>query len=297
MVKEPKTTGLILKGIGGLYHVKTPLGVIKCKARGIFRKTGISPLAGDNVTVDEIAGETGIITEILERKNSLLRPPAANLDIIVFVISTCEPSPNLNILDRFMAIAEYKGIKSMIAVTKRDLKKFDAMRDIYKDSGAEIYEIDYDIPHTYSRLYDALAGKISVFSGNTGVGKSTLLNSFGFGLETGEISKKLGRGRHTTRQVELFELENGGYAADTPGFSSIDVGRYDIILKGDIQSCFREFDGYTGKCRFSDCSHTKEKGCAIIEAVENGLISRQRHESYIMMYKEAGLIKEWEHNG
>lgn len=288
--------GLLLKAVGGLYSVETADNVFECKARGIFRKQNISPCAGDRVVLSDIDGNTAVIDKILPRKNSIIRPPLANLDCMVFVISTCEPAPNLTLLDKFLAIAEYKGIKSIIAVTKIDLLKNNSLVDIYKNSGAEFREIDYADPASYMKLYDMLAGKVSAFTGNTGVGKSTLLNHIVPELEirTGEVSKKLGRGRHTTRTVELYKLDNGGYIADTPGFSTFETQKYDIIRKDELAGCFPEFRGYEGKCRFPDCAHIKEKGCAVLEAVKNGHIPESRHNSYAEMYEEAKQIKEWE---
>ena len=294
---EKSDNGLIIKSIGGLYNVKTSFGVLECKARGIFRKKNISPCVGDNVKIEEIVENTGMISEIYERKNSIIRPPLANLDCIVFVISTCEPVPNLTLLDKFIAIAEYKKIQCIIAVTKRDIIEDGSFDDIYKNSGAELFEIDYENPKSYQRLYDRLKGTISAFTGNTGVGKSTLLNHLcGGNIKTGEISRKLGRGKHTTRHVELYELQNGGYIADTPGFSTFDTNRYDIIMKEQLADCFREFEPYIGKCRFQDCAHLKEKGCAVTEAVSIGDIPKSRYESYAEMYEEAKNIKEWEIN-
>ena len=289
-------SGMILKAVGGLYYVESPEGVFECRARGIFRKQNISPCAGDNVLLSDISENTAVVDKILPRKNSLIRPPLANLDYIVFVTSTCEPAPNLTLLDKFLAIAEFKGIKSIIAVTKLDLQKNTSLMDIYKNSGAEFLEIDYDKPVSYMKLYDILAGKVSAFTGNTGVGKSTLLNHIDKKLElkTGEISQKLGRGRHTTRNVELYKLDNGGYIADTPGFSTFEVQKYDIIMKDKLAGCFPEFNEYEGKCRFPDCAHIKEKGCAVLEAVERGDIPKSRHDSYAEMYEEAKNIKEWE---
>ncbi len=288
--------GMLLKAIGGLYYAETPLGVLECKARGIFRKQNISPCAGDKVIVTDITGSKGVVDKILPRKNSIVRPPLANLDYIVFVTSTCEPAPNLTLLDKFLAIARYKDIKSIIAVTKLDLQKNAELMEIYMNSGAEFIEVDYDTPNSYMKLYDMIAGKVTAFTGNTGVGKSTLLNHFvkDLDIKTGEISQKLGRGRHTTRNVELYKLDNGGYIADTPGFSTFETQKYDIIFKDKLALCFPEFDEYTDKCRFPDCAHIKEKGCAVIEAVNSGEIPSSRHNSYVEMYEEAKQIKEWE---
>lgn len=290
--------GMLLKAVGGLYYAETPLGVLECKARGIFRKQNISPCAGDKVIITDIDGDKAVVDKILPRKNSIIRPPLANLDCIVFVTSTCEPAPNLTLLDKFLAIAEYKGIKSVIAVTKIDLQKNDSLIGIYKNSGAEFIEVDYENSDSYMKIYDMLAGKVTAFTGNTGVGKSTLLNHIASGLEikTGEISKKLGRGRHTTRNVELYKLDNGGYIADTPGFSTFETQKYDIILKDELAGCFPEFKEYEGECRFPDCAHVKEKGCAVLDAVNKGEIPQSRHNSYVEMYEEAKLIKEWEVN-
>lgn len=285
------TKGLIIKSIGGLYSVKSPLGIIECKARGIFRKQNISPCVGDEVIVSD-----GVISEIMPRKNELIRPPLANLDYMIFVVSTCEPSPNFLLLDKFIAICVFKGIKPLIAVTKSDIKADDSIAEIYKNSGAEVFTIDYSDENSLKPLYDRISGKLCAFTGNTGVGKSTLLNHLDTETvrATGEISQKLGRGRHTTRHVEMFELKNGALIADTPGFSTFETNKYDIILKDKLAACFNEFDEFTEKCRFPDCSHTKEKGCAVIEAVNNGLIPKSRHESYTAMYEEAKQIKEWE---
>ncbi|HNX65144.1 MAG TPA: ribosome small subunit-dependent GTPase A [Oscillospiraceae bacterium] len=286
-----QNNGIIIKAVGGLYFVKTPDGVYECKARGIFRKREISPCAGDNVSIQD-----NVITEILLRKNSIIRPPLANLDQLIFVISTCEPSPNYNVIDKFVAVSEYKGIEPIIAITKIDLNKSEEIKEVYNSSGIKVLTIDYSDSKSCDELYSALENKISAFTGNSGVGKSTLLNHIDLTLcaQTNEISRKLGRGKHTTRQVELFQLDNGGFIADTPGFSSFETNKYDIIRKEDLSSCFREFSKYSDKCMFHDCSHTKEKGCSVIEAVNKGEISKSRHESYVEMYEEAKNIKEWE---
>ena len=288
--------GLIIKAIGGVYTVEAPDGVFECKARGIFRKKGISPVCGDKVEI-EFENKTAVITEIKERKSLIIRPPLANLDVLVFVASICEPSPNLLILDKFIAVAEYKNIKPMVVITKIDKQEPNEYLNIYNKSGIDVFAVDNITGKGSDEVKQALMGKFSAFTGNTGVGKSSLLNNIfpELDLATNEISKKLGRGKHTTRHVELYKLNDGGYIADTPGFSSFDTNRYDIILKEDLAGCFKEFKPYVNKCRFQDCSHTKEKGCAVIEAVENGEIARSRHESYLSMYEQAKQIKEWEY--
>lgn len=298
MSNKNSIEGMLIKAIGGLYFAETPLGILECKARGIFRKQNLSPCAGDKVIITDIEGNRGVVDKILPRKNSIIRPPLANLDYIVFVTSTCEPYPNLVLLDKFLAIAKYKGIKSIIAITKIDLQNNTELMEIYKKSETEFVEVDYESPSSYMRIYDIISGKITAFTGNTGVGKSTLLNHIidDLDLKTGEISQKLGRGRHTTRNVELFKLKNGGYIADTPGFSTFETQKYDIILKNELSLCFPEFSEYEGKCKFTDCAHIKEKGCAVIDAVHNGFIPSSRYNSYVEMYEEARNIKEWEIN-
>lgn len=287
-----KNTGIIIKAVGGLYFVKTPEGIFECKARGIFRNKGISPSAGDEVILEDNI----VISEILPRKNFIIRPPLANLDIMVFVVSTCEPSPNFEIIDKFIAVCEYKNIEPVIAITKIDLSEGDYIRSIYEKVGIKVLTIDYSKENSCDELKSLLSGKLSAFTGNSGAGKSTLLNHIdkSLSLDTGEISKKLGRGRHTTRQVELFSLEGGGYVADTPGFSTFDTNRYDIIKCDELSSCFIEFENYSDKCRFKDCAHIGEKGCAVKDAVESGDISETRYQSYVSMYNNAKQIKDWE---
>ena len=283
-------SGIITKCLGGLYTVESPDGIYECKARGVFRNKGISPCAGDCVTL-----ENGVISEICERKNSIIRPPLANLDQLIFVVSTCSPAPNYLILDKFIAIAEYKGITPIVVITKTDLGDSSEIHRIYSSIGIDVIEVDYSDESTVEAVRKLLSGKISAFTGNSGAGKSTLLNAVDstLNIPTGEISKKLGRGRHTTRHAELYKLVEGGYIADTPGFSTFDTNRYDIIRKEELAGCFREMDEYIGECQFSDCAHICEKGCAVLEAVEAGKICQSRHESYKSMYEEAKQIKEW----
>lgn len=288
--------GIIIKAIGGIYTVEAPDGAYECKARGVFRKKGITPLCGDNVEilVDENAP---VIEEILSRKSEIIRPPLANLDVLVFVSSTCEPQPNLLLLDKFIAVAVHKNIVPMIVFTKIDKTDYKQYSDIYEKCGMQVFGIDNTTGVGAEQLKNALKNKISAFTGNTGVGKSSLLNNIfpELDLATNEISQKLGRGKHTTRHVELYKLSEGGYIADTPGFSSFDTNRYDIIFKDELADCFTEFAPFVDKCRFQDCSHTKENGCAVIEAVNEGIIPKSRHSNYVAMYEEARQLKEWEH--
>ena len=293
MGNSENLSGIIIKAVGGLYTVESPCGLTECKARGIFRKKGITPLVGDNVIV---SAEQKVIEQVLPRKNNLIRPPLANLDQLVFVISMRSPSPNLTLLDKFIAVCEYKNIIPLIALTKVDLDSYEKIYDIYSGIGIKVIVIDYTRENPVEEIVRELYDKTSAFTGNTGVGKSTLLNAIDdtLNIATGEISRKLGRGRHTTRHAQLYKLKDGGYIADTPGFSTFETNQYDIIKKDELSDCFREFAQYKDNCRFRDCSHTKEKGCAVIEAVENGEISRSRHTSYCEMYEEAKQIKDWE---
>lgn len=289
--------GLIIKAIGGLYTVEASEGVYECKARGVFRKQNISPVCGDNVVISLEKDGIGVIEDICERRSLLIRPPLANLDLLIFVASTCEPQPNLQLLDKFIAIAVYKHITPVVVFTKVDKQDPSEYINIYQQAGIKAFAVDNVTGAGSDEVRKIMLGKLSAFTGNTGVGKSSLLNNIfpDMNLATGEISKKLGRGRHTTRHVELYKLGDSGYVADTPGFSSFDTNRYDIIFKDELADCFLEFRDYLGKCRFVNCSHTSEKGCAVIEAVNNGMIPESRHKSYVEMYNEARQIKEWEH--
>ncbi len=283
--------GIITKSIGGLYLAESSDGVYECKARGIFRNQGISPAVGDMIEFQD-----GVITEIFERKNNLIRPLLSNIDYLVFVVSVSRPSPNLLLLDKFIAVAEYQNIVPMIAVTKIDIDSCEKILETYKAVGIKVLAIDYSLDDPAEEIRELLKNKISAFTGNSGVGKSTLLNAICSDLDipTGEISKKLGRGKHTTRHAELYKMPWGGYIADTPGFSTFETDKYNIIKKEELSSCFREFREFEGSCKFRDCSHTCEKGCCIIEAVKNGKISQSRHENYCAMYEEAKKLKEWE---
>lgn len=290
-------SGMIVKLIGGIYFVDAPDGIYECTARGVFRNKGLSPCCGDKVAIEVLEPRKGVITELQPRKNEIIRPPLANLDNLVLVTSTCDPAPNLLLLDKFIAVAEFKGIEPILVFTKSDLRSADELCDIYRNSGIEAYAVSDSDSGSADAVKKRLTGQLSAFTGNTGVGKTTLLNSIfpELGEKTAEISRKLGRGRHTTRHVSLYKLDGGGYIADTPGFSSFETGRYDVIFKDELAECFREFRPHLGKCRFVNCSHTKESGCAVLEALQNGEIQSTRHESYVTMYNEARLIPEWQY--
>lgn len=289
--------GKIIKGIGGFYYVDTGDNVFECKARGNFRKQKITPLVGDNVEISINTNAENTIDKIFERKNELIRPPLANLDQLFIVASLIDPKINTLIIDNLTAIAEYKKIEPIIVITKTDLDdSADTYRRTYQNAGFTVFVCDCFDDGSVNEIRAMLANKCSAFTGNTGVGKSTLLNRIfpDLELKTGETSKKLGRGKHTTRHCELFKTDNNGYIADTPGFSSLEFKQCEKILKDDLPYCFREFDEYLGLCKFTTCSHTTDKGCAVVQAVSDGKIEKSRHESYISMYNEVKDIKEWE---
>ena len=283
--------GLIVSSISGFYNVKAEENIFSCRARGIFRKKYQKPVVGDFVTIKQ-SGHLHTITDILPRRNFFLRPPIANIDLIFLVVSVCEPSVNYLILDKLIAIAQYKKIDVAIVVTKTDLLQSYEIADIYNLAGIRnvfISNVDDDL----DKIYNLISGKISAFCGNSGVGKSTLLNRLfpGLNLQTNSISNKLGRGKHTTRVVELFPI-NGGFVADTPGFSTVDILKYDKISKEELSSCFREFWRYSD-CKFRTCSHTFENNCGVKEAVDRGFISRKRYENYCAIYNELKDKKYW----
>ena len=311
--------GRILQCNGGFYYVEAAAVLYECRARGLFRKSGITPLAGDRAVIatgedtqsqprsenslfeKAVCGAT--VVEILPRRNSLIRPPVANLDLLGVVAAVASPSPNLLVIDRMLAIAEGKGIEPLLIINKTDLeqKMDDCPEDdpasIYRSAGFEVYEVSAQTGEGVEALRRRLAGFITAFTGNSGVGKSSLLNAMlpGLRLPTGDISRKLGRGRHTTRSATLHPLEDGGYIVDTPGFSSLDMEKAERIPKEELAGCFREFGALAGRCKYASCTHVKEDGCAVLAAVERGAIAPSRQESYAAMYNEAKEWKEWEY--
>lgn len=288
--------GVIIKGIGGFYYVETAEGVCECKARGAFRKKRITPLAGDNVKITVREDKENTVDEIGERKNFLVRPPVANIDTLIIISSVKEPVPSLLVIDKLTAIAVDKGIKPCVVFSKSDLGDTSEYEEIYKKAGIPVASVCNKTGQGVELVKEMIGEGITVFTGNTGVGKSSLLNAIDsrFSLATGEISDKLGRGRHTTREATLYHVGKG-LVADTPGFSSLDIQETsDVILKENLPFCFPEFEEYLGRCKFSTCSHTVEKGCLILEAIKDGVISSKRHESYVAMYNDAKNLKEWE---
>ena len=290
MIKE----GLILKGIGGFSYVETADGVFECKAKGKFRKEGISPLAGDRVTVTIRTDKENTIDEIKERKNKLRRPPVANIDKLFVVVSTAKPYPNTLIIDKMTVLAEKHGIEPVIIITKTDLEDYNELFETYKKAGYKVYLHSKDTNENLDEIAAELSGCICAFTGNSGVGKSTLINALcpSLTLETGEISDKLGRGRHTTRQAEIFHVADG-LVIDTAGFSSVDFADDSVIFSSDLENYFPEIREHIGECRFTGCAHLGDKGCRITVLVEDGEMSQSRYESYKTMYEEQKNLKKW----
>lgn len=284
-----------MKSIGGFYYVRCDEKEYECKARGSFRKSGNSPCVGDKVIIAVPDEGFAAIEEILPRKNKLKRPALANIDTLVIVCSTVDPAPNFAVIDKMTAAAVNNNMTPVIVVSKNDLQNGDEVAKIYLNSDIDVFQCSPDDVSQAEKLREFLKGKVTAFTGNSGVGKSTLLNMLfpDLELQTGQISQKLGRGRHTTRVVELFELD-GCFVADTPGFSTVDLQRYEMIDKTQLQYCFPEFEKYLGQCRFTSCSHTCEKGCRILQALDDGEIEQSRHRSYVAMYNEVKDIKSWQ---
>ena len=285
----------IIKALSGFYYVQTEDGVVECRARGKFRKEGVSPLVGDFVTISR-SGKSGTVEEILPRKNSFIRPAVANVDLLVLLASCAIPQTEPFLIDRVLAIAGQQGVEPLICVNKNDLEPGEGLAGIYRRAGFRVVVTSAETGEGIDELRAAISGKLSAFTGNSGVGKSSILNALcpELKLAVGEVSEKLGRGRHTTRHIELYSLGNGTFVADTPGFSSFDTERMDLVLKDQLQYAFSDFAPYLGKCQFQDCAHLKEPGCAVRAALERGEIEPTRYESYKRLYEMAKEIKPWE---
>ena len=290
-----KTEGRILRSLSGFYDVQTPGGLITCRARGILRKAGNSPLTGDLVEISVEKGK-GMVERILPRKNHFIRPAVANVDALVVFAANVNPVTEPFLIDRVAAIAGDQNVDVYLCVNKCDLDPaFDLVR-IYRHAGFPVICTSAETGEGVQELRSLLEGKLTAFTGNSGVGKSSILNRLSpeLKLETGEVSEKLGRGRHTTRPVELYRLGENTYVADTPGFSSFDTDQMELILKENLQYAFPDFGSFIGKCRFDDCSHRREPDCAVRGAVEAGDIERSRYESYLKLYEKSSQIKAWE---
>lgn len=288
-------TGILTKVTGGFYYVDCQGEIFECKAKGAFRKSGSAPVAGDRVEVELKKDGYHSLSKILPRKNYLTRPPLANLDRLFIVVSSVRPEPNTLVIDKLTAAASAIEVEPVIVFSKTDISAPTDLVDTYRKAGFRCIVYSDVTKQGVEEVKSLLEGKLSAFIGNSGVGKSTLLNNIlpDLGLKTADISDKLGRGKHTTRTVELYKLQSG-FIADTPGFSTVDLIRYSLNNKESLMHCFPEFEDYIPQCMFTSCSHTVEKGCAVLEAVNNGEISISRHASYKLMYEELKDVKSWQ---
>ena len=288
--------GRIQKALSGFYYVDTGETVLQCRARGKFRKEGIFPLVGDRVELRELGNNEGVVEKILLRRNAFSRPAVANIDQLVVIASASIPKTDPFLIDRVASIAALKDCAVAVVLNKCDLDPADALYHIYRASGFPTLRVSAATGEGMEALKALIAGKLSAFTGNSGVGKSSILNALDpdFHLQVGEVSTALGRGRHTTRDVELHRLSFGAEVVDTPGFSSFDTEELDLELKRRLPETFLEFAPYLDQCRFVGCSHTREKGCAVLEALEQGNIQKSRHASYLRLYEELKPLRDWQ---
>ena len=288
--------GTIIRALSGFYDVDTGTEIVRCRARGKLRKLGITPLVGDTAMFQP-SGDSGYLQEILPRKNSFVRPAVANVDVLVMMGCGVNPVTEPFLIDRVGAIAAAQGVETLVLLTKCDLDPADELYEIYRQAGIPVLRTSAETGLGVETVRELLHGKLATFTGNSGVGKSTMLNALfpEANMETGEVSDKLGRGRHTTRHVELFTLPDGTKIMDTPGFSSFDTDMMDLGTADTLAQAFPEFRPYLGHCRFDDCSHVREQGCAVLEALRQGKIGASRHQSYVRLYEKIKEYKEWEH--
>ena len=289
--------GIIVKALSGFYYVASENGLIDCKARGRFRLDGSSPLVGDRVLCSLDAHGKGRVDEVKERKNWFIRPAVANIDTLVFVAANTNPVTDPFLVDRFSVIAAEAGCELVVCINKTDIDPGDTLFEIFTKAGFPVVRTSAETGEGTDELLGLLRGKVCAFSGNSGVGKSSLLNVLlpDAHIKTGEVSEKLGRGRHTTRHVELYALGEDTYIADTPGFASLNVTMTNVIRKEQLQYDFPDFGPYLDKCRFHDCAHLKEPDCAVRRAVTAGELSESRYRSYVKLYDLSARHKFWEY--
>ena len=285
----------IIKALSGFYYVQTEDGVVECRARGRFRRQDQSPLVGDFVRITR-QGDKGVLEALLPRKNAFIRPAVANIDQLVVLASCAIPVTEPFLIDRVLAIAQLQNVPALVIVNKDDLAPAQPLAEIYRRAGVPVLVTSAETGEGIEALREALAGKLSCLTGNSGVGKSSLLNRAcpQLQLPVGEVSEKLGRGRHTTRHIELYSLGSNTFVADTPGFSAFDTERMELVHKEQLQYAFPEFAPYLGHCQFPDCAHRKEPGCAVRKALADGKIGQTRYSSYERLYELASQLKEWE---
>ena len=290
-----KETGRIVRSLSGFYDVRVPAGIITCRARGILRKENCTPLTGDLVEITVERGK-GMVEKVLPRRNSFVRPAVANIDALVVFAANVNPVTEPFLIDRVAAIAGDQEVPVYLCVNKCDLDPAIDLVKIYESADFPVICTSAETGEGVEELRSLIKGKLTAFTGNSGVGKSSILNRLCPQLElpTGEVSEKLGRGRHTPRHVELYDLGEETYVMDTPGFSSFDTDQMDVILKENLQYAFPDFGAYIGKCRFDDCSHRREPDCAVRAALESGAIQPTRYDSYLKLYEKASQIKLWE---
>lgn len=286
--------GIITKAISGFYYVNTGDCIYECKARGSFRKAEVSPVVGDRVVIS-VQGNKGVVEQILERRNLLNRPIVANIDKLFIVSSHSFPSPDTFIIDRLTAVCEYNKITPVIIFNKCDTGSFAEFEAIYNNTPYKVYTVSAKTGEGLRSIEREISNSICAFAGNSGVGKSSILNALmpELSLKTGEVSEKLGRGRHTTRHTELFTC-GSGFVVDTPGFSSFEGEKQNFDFKENLAECFAEFSDYSDLCKFTSCTHTCEKGCAVLEAVKSKKIEESRHSSYVKLYNQLKDLKEWD---
>ena len=289
------STGRIVRSLSGFYEVQTAQGMVTCRARGSLRRTGETPLTGDMVDISVEKGK-GMVEKILPRRNQFVRPAVANVDALVVFAANVNPVTEPFLIDRVAAIAGDQEVEVILCINKCDLDPAVDLVRIYRNAGFQVICASAETGAGVEELRDLIRGKLVAFTGNSGVGKSSILNRLcpELDLPVGEVSEKLGRGRHTTRHVELYHLGEETYVADTPGFSSFDTDQMEVMLKENLQYAFPDFGPYIGSCQFHDCSHRKEPGCAVTAALAEGKIEQTRYDSYLKLYEKASQIKLWE---